>query len=143
MGNSERHFEVKADAGTHFAWLRTRMALDRTLMAAIRTSTALIGFGFTIVQFFERFSSIDRVRDAVFPSAAPRYLGLALIGSGVASLAVFLAMYHSSNTHLWSEEFRAIAGLAPRRKITPASWVAVIVIGVGLFTFAAVVFRAI
>src|SRR5215510_6083668 len=117
MGDSERHFEVKADAGTHFAWLRTRMALDRTLMAAIRTGTALIGFGFTIVQFFERFSGMEHVRNAVFPSA-PRYLGLALIGSGVASLAIFLAMYHSSLDQLWSEDYRAVAGLGPRRKIT-------------------------
>ena len=30
------------------AWLRTRMALDRTLMAWNRTSLSLIGFGFTI-----------------------------------------------------------------------------------------------
>ena len=142
QGAQPHRFEVRSTSDSHFAWLRTKFAVDRTFMAWLRTSVSLIGFGFTIVQFFERFSSIDRVRNAVFPSA-PRYLGLALIGSGVASLAVFLAMYHSSNTHLWSEEFRAIAGLAPRGKVTPASWVAVIVIGVGLFTFAAVVFRAI
>ena len=42
MSDTERHFAAKADAGTHFAWLRTRMALDRTLMAGIRTGTALI-----------------------------------------------------------------------------------------------------
>jgi len=77
MGDMERHLTVKADAATHFAWLSTRMAAERTLIAAIRTGTALIGFGFTIVQFFERFSGMDHVRTAVFPSA-PRYLGLAL-----------------------------------------------------------------
>jgi len=46
-------FETKAGVGDHFAWLRTRLALERTAMAWIRTSIALIGFGFTIVHFFE------------------------------------------------------------------------------------------
>jgi putative membrane protein len=85
---------------------------------------------------------MESVRTALFPSA-PRYLGLALIGAGVASLSIFLAMYHSSLADLWGEDYREIAGMQPRPKTTPASWVAVIVILVGIFTFAAVIFRAI
>ena len=49
-------FEVKADVPTHFAWLRTRMSMERTLMSWVRTATALIGFGFTIFQFLHRFN---------------------------------------------------------------------------------------
>ena len=37
---------------SHFAWLRTRASVERTLMSWIRTAVSLIGFGFAIVQFF-------------------------------------------------------------------------------------------
>ena len=52
------------------------------MMSWIRTAVSLIGFGFTIVQFFERLQDIPGVNPALHP-AAPRYLGLALIGCGV------------------------------------------------------------
>ena len=32
-------FDVKADVPTHFAWLRTRMSMERTLMSWVRTAT--------------------------------------------------------------------------------------------------------
>ena len=38
---------------TDWAALRTRLGSERTMMAAIRTSLSLIGFGFTIYAFFE------------------------------------------------------------------------------------------
>ena len=44
-------FEVRVTADSHFAWIRTRFSLERTLMAWMRTATALIGFGFAIVQY--------------------------------------------------------------------------------------------
>ena len=33
------------------------MSMERTLMSWVRTGTALIGFGFTIVQFLERLDT--------------------------------------------------------------------------------------
>ena len=48
-------FDVKATADSHFSWLRTRLSVERTLMSVVRTAIALIGFGFTIVQFFDRY----------------------------------------------------------------------------------------
>jgi uncharacterized membrane protein YidH (DUF202 family) len=41
-------FEVRATAADHFAWVRTRLALERTMMAWQRTAVALIGFGFAL-----------------------------------------------------------------------------------------------
>ncbi len=86
--NATRHFEVQLTAGNHFAWLRTRLALERTVMAWVRTSVALIGFGFTIVQFFERLNTMEGVAAVSRPYAA-RYVGLALIATGVFALADF------------------------------------------------------
>ena len=47
-------FEVRVTADTHFGWIRTRLSLERTMMSWLRTATALIGFGFAIVQYFLR-----------------------------------------------------------------------------------------
>lgn len=52
-----RRFEVRATAESHFSWVRTRMSTERTLMSWVRTAVGLIGFGFTIFQFLERFNN--------------------------------------------------------------------------------------
>ena len=54
-------YEVTPNVGNHFAFIRTRLALERTMMAWVRTAVALIGFGFTIVQFFERLAGMEGV----------------------------------------------------------------------------------
>jgi putative membrane protein len=74
---------------TGMAFQRTRLAEDRTLMAVIRTSLSLIGFGFTIYQFFQRL----REQDVITRAAAPRHFGVALVGLGIVML-VFGIGYH-------------------------------------------------
>jgi putative membrane protein len=73
-GATAGRFEVRVTADTHFGWLRTRMSVERTLMSWVRTAISLIGFGFTIVQFFDRMQDMPGVKPAQFPDA-PRYLG--------------------------------------------------------------------
>src|SRR5262249_45288094 len=51
---NQARFEVRVTADSHFAWLRTRLAVERTMMSWVRTAVSLIGFGFAIEQFFER-----------------------------------------------------------------------------------------
>src|SRR3954469_23060376 len=85
-------FEVKATASDHFSWLRTRLSVERTMMSWVRRATALIGFGFTIVQFFNRMQQIPGVAPAYFPEA-PRYLGLSLIFCGVIALMIAIWEY--------------------------------------------------
>ena len=85
-------FEVKATASDHFAWLRTRLSVERTMMSWVRTATALIGFGFTIVQFFARIQDTPGIAPAYFPHA-PRYLGLSLILCGVMALVISIWEY--------------------------------------------------
>ena len=68
-------FEVRVTADTHFGWLRTRLSVERTMMSWVPTAVALIGFGFAIVQFFERLQQMPGTQAALIPTA-PKYLGL-------------------------------------------------------------------
>jgi putative membrane protein len=131
-----QRFVVKADATTHLAWLRTRLALERTLMAGVRTATGLIGFGFTIVQFFYRFAQSDTVT-LKYP-AAPGYLGLALIAAGVLQLVVFLVHHRGFLAHLWGPDFKEVAGVQREPGSSPSIWVALLVILIGVFAFSSV-----
>ena len=72
------------------AFQRTRLAEDRTLMAVIRTALSLIGFGFTIFQFFQGL----RDQDVVTRAEAPRHFGTALVWLGVLMLVLGIA-YHA------------------------------------------------
>jgi len=67
---------------TGMAFQRTRMSADRTLMAVMRTSLSLIGFGFTIFQFFQKLKDAGTIRH----DNAPRRFGTALVVLGVALL---------------------------------------------------------
>ena len=68
-GPDTARFEVRATASDHFSWLRTRASLERTMMSWIRTAVSLIGFGFTIVQFFERMQDIPGANPMRHPAA--------------------------------------------------------------------------
>jgi putative membrane protein len=74
---------------TGMAFQRTRLAAERTLMGVIRTSLSLIGFGFTIFQFFEKLKSAGTIKR----SRAPHNFGLALVLLGVGILSLGL-IYH-------------------------------------------------
>jgi putative membrane protein len=41
-------FEVRVTSDSHFAWLRTRLSVERTMMSWLRTAVSLIGFGFAL-----------------------------------------------------------------------------------------------
>jgi putative membrane protein len=142
---STERFEVRVTSDSHFGWIRTRMALERTLMAWVRTSVGLIGFGFTIVQFFQRFREMAGVAAPVRPEA-PRYLGLALIGTGVVTLLVAVAQYRTVVHYLWSDHYKVLAGMESNSKDSlawqmPILTIAGAVILIGLFAFASVVLR--
>ena len=145
MADSERRnetqtFEVKPDAPTHFAWLRTRMSMERTLMSWVRTATALIGFGFTIFQFLYRFNKTPGVEAPEFPWA-PWFLGLGLIGTGLVALIISVWEYQSLVRYLWERDFKPVAGVSEFRHHTPVVAVSVVLILIGIFAFVAVLLR--
>jgi putative membrane protein len=133
-------FEVKPTASDHFSWLRTRLSVERTLMSWVRTAISLIGFGFAIVQFFDRLKDLPGVAPARFPEA-PRYLGLALILCGVVALVISLWEYRWSLSYLWGGNFTIIAGATKEGKQTPLLAVTIALILVGTFAFFSVLFR--
>jgi putative membrane protein len=65
------------------------MSADRTLMSVIRTSLALIGFGFTIFQFFEKLKEAGTLSG----THAARNFGLVLVALGIGMLVLGI-VYH-------------------------------------------------
>ena len=74
---------------TGMSFHRTRMSADRTLMSVMRTALSLIGFGFTIFQFFGRLHESQVLRS----SSAARNFGTALVLIGIMVL-IFGIIYH-------------------------------------------------
>ena len=137
----EVKFDVQPTAGNHFSWINTMLALQRTLMAATRTAVSLIGFGFTVAQFFQR------MRDSVPASVrqmrpqGPRDFGLALIAAGVVSLIVFTWQYHVAYTQLHRGVYEPIAGRRERILLAPVYITAIVVILIGVAAFVVVLER--
>ena len=133
-------FTVKVTSDSHFGWLRTRLSLERTMMSWLRTATALIGFGFAIVQYLNHLQQAPGARPAYLPTA-PEYLGLALISCGIGALVVAIWQYEFTVRYLWSGAFEQIAGITKEGKHSPVLPIAIVLIGVGVFAFLAVLLR--
>ena len=135
-------FQPKEAVSSHFAWLNTRLALEMTMMAWIRMAITLVGFGFTIVQFFERLNDMEGVAPAAQPFAA-RYVGLVLIAAGVAALVVSALQYRATIRYLWQNDFAAIAGIGRAPGNTPIYALTITLTVIGVVAFLAVLLRAI
>jgi putative membrane protein len=141
MNDAAKHgadrFEVRVTSDSHFGWVRTRMALERTQMAWVRTGVSLIAFGFTIYQVL---SQLPQREGVVHPYAA-RDLGLILIGTGIVAMLLAVLDYRSVSDYLWSPAFKPIAGLTEKRSHSRALPITLIVLAVGVLAFLAVAFR--
>lgn len=138
--NPSGRFEIRASADSHMSWIRTRLAAENTMLAYLRTSVSLIGFGFTIVQFLHRMKGLDGTIDPRYPDA-PLYLGLALIVCGILAAVVAMIEFRSTLHYLWSGDFAKIAGMTAEGRKTPLYAVGAILIFIGLFAFFAVLLR--
>ena len=139
-GATQQRFEIRMTSDSHFSWLRTRMSLERTLMSWVRTAISLIGFGFTIVQFFERFQDMQGVAPGIRPMA-PRLFGLALILCGIGALAISAWQYRTSLRYLSGAPFTPLAGVGGEVHKTPIFAVTMALLLVGVLTFLSLLFR--
>jgi len=135
------HFEAAPNASNHFAWMRTQMALQRTLMAAVRTAVSLIGFGFTVAQFFQKLLSNSVIDNRHLGPDAPRNLGLTLIAAGVLSLIGFTVQYHLAMRYMRSGDFQAIAGTGGQSMHGSAYLTSLVVMLIGVAAFISVFIR--
>jgi len=140
LGKDANRFEVHVTAEAHFAWLRTRLAVERTMMAYLRTAVSLIGFGFGIFQFVYQLQREPTISDARFPDAA-WYLALALIFCGTLSAVFSVWEYRRLLRYLWSGAYAAVSGVSDERLLTPLFAMAFVIALIGLIAFAAVLLR--
>ncbi len=110
-------------------------------MAWIRTAISLIGFGFTIVQFFQRLQSMSVPGLREMRPQAPRDLGLALIATGVTVLASASWQYVGEVKYLNSAAFADISPDDVKIYRRPVFFAAMVLMAIGLAAFFSVLFR--
>jgi putative membrane protein len=136
----QSRFAVDTSDGTHFAWFRTRLMLERTMVSWLMTSITLIGFGFAIVMIFDQFGRFTRVEPPIRP-LAPFHFGLLLIGAGVAALVVAGWQYRAVLAYLRQGDLAAAAADGHQPAQTVVYAVTIITIFIGVFAFLAVAAR--
>jgi putative membrane protein len=122
------------DTSTELAKERTRDAADRTLMAWIRTSLSLIGFGLGVGKAFELLSAALPAKQ-LDPLHASLGVALGLVILGV--LGLLGAILHYGQT-LKRLEQGAFTYQAPRALILG---VAILLLVIGLFSLVAIAVR--
>ena len=71
------------------AMVRTRLSIERTMMAWIRTAVSLISFGFTIYKFF----NLSEKQVGPTGIIGPRRYAMLMIGTGLFALAAAVTQH--------------------------------------------------
>jgi putative membrane protein len=111
---------------------RSRQASDRTLMAWVRTSLSLIGFGFAIASFREILLEGGLIRNPHKEFNGALVFGLSFIGLGILGLLAATIQHWRILQHLKQDDFN-YTGFRPLAFI-----MAILLMLIGLFAFIAV-----
>jgi putative membrane protein len=111
---------------------RSRQASDRTLMAWVRTSLSLIGFGFAIASFRDILLEGGLIRNPHKEFNGALVFGLSFISLGVLGLLAATLQHWNILQHLKQADF-SYTGFRPLAFI-----MAILLMLIGLFAFIAV-----
>jgi putative membrane protein len=111
---------------------RSRQASDRTLMAWVRTSLSLIGFGFAIASFRDILLEGGLIRNPHKGFNGALVFGLSFISLGILGLLAATAQHWRILQHLKRDDFN-YTGFQPLAFI-----MAILLMLIGLFAFIAV-----
>jgi putative membrane protein len=114
---------------------RSREAADRTLMAWMRTTLSLIGFGFAIASFRDILLKGGLIRNPPPDFNGALVFGLSFVSLGVLGLFAATLQHWNILQHLKRDDF-AYTGFKPLVFI-----MAILLMLIGLFAFLAVVMR--
>lgn len=103
------------------------MAYERTLMAWVRTATAMIGFGFTVYKFFEGRPPNPHTL------LTSRDFAILMIGFGLIAL-VLATVQHAI-------DIRSIANLTTRKRRSIALVLSILLAALGTIAFVSAVLR--
>jgi putative membrane protein len=111
---------------------RSRQAADRTLMAWVRTSLSLIGFGFGIARFRDILVEAGLVRRPLEHLNITLIVGLSFIALGVLGLLAATMQHWRILQHIKQDDFQ-YTGFRPLVFI-----MAILLMLIGLFAFVGV-----
>ena len=103
---------------TGMSFQRTRLSADRTLMSVTRTSLALIGFGFTIYQVFQKLHDLNVLKSA----GAARHFAelLVLLGNVMLVLGIVYHVRFMRTLRRERDQLRPkLARLRPKHRAHP------------------------
>ena len=99
----QRQFTQELKLADRLAMERTVMAADRTMLAGVRTSMALIGFGFTIFNILKYFQEHSATKVMMRPHT-PRNIGTFLLLVGIVPLFAMILQYSRTLKRLGRKE---------------------------------------
>jgi putative membrane protein len=124
--------QTQTNISTELARERTRQAADRTLMAWIRTSLSLIGFGFGIAKYRDILLEAGFVKTPPDPINTTVIFGLSFISLGVFGLLAAVIQHWRILKNLDKDPL-AFPVFKPL-----VMFMAMVLLGIGVFAFVAV-----